>query len=112
MEKQVKSIGPLTKDHVPELKKMIGIYKGAESIRDLAGNRMALGLCSAINIRLNIFTYGNVEFGEFIGIKYGAFLCPTPYNGFERGLSWGEIKNQCIQPRIEALEKIINYLNQ
>ena len=108
---ETKTIGPLTKSHVPELKKMVDIYSSAEKINDLAKNGMAAGLCHAIDFRLGIFIHGDIEFGQFVGFRYGEFMCPTPHNGFDRGLSWDKIQDQCIKPRIEVLEKIINHLN-
>lgn len=106
-----RSIGPLTRDHVEGLKGLLELYRSIDSWSFIYKNCLAHGLCLAIQANLGVNVYGNHGFCSFLGID-GGYLKLTPYYYYSGGCRLNEdIIKKTIEPRIEALEKIINYLN-
>ena len=111
-EMEDRSVGPLTKEHVPKLEELLEKYKSANTWDEVHEHRIYHGLCLSIKEHLGISIYYSDEFNSFIG-NTKMYLCDAPQWYFERrsNFKFNEIKSICLQPRIETLEKIINYLN-
>lgn len=104
-----RSVGPLTKEHVPKLEELLEKYKSASTWHNIERNDMNAGLCLAIMVHLGVEVYSSSGFYYFIGIERGNHLCRTPHQLYYDS-NIDEVLEECIKPRIEALEKIINYL--
>ena len=106
-----RNIGPLTRDHVPKLRELLGLYKSSNSWNLIHKNCLSHGLCLAIQANLGVNVYGNHGFCSFLGID-GGYLKLTPYYYYSGGHPLNEdVIKETIEPRIEVLERIINYLN-
>ena len=108
--KNEKTIGLLNKSHVPKLEELLNIYKSASTYDDVCAHQIQAGLCLSIREHVGVETYYSDEFNLFIG-NTQMYLCDTPKWCMEKFLNFNEAYLISIKPRIEALEKIINYLN-